>query len=1725
MSNVISFSIQNPNATPAGDSVVYLGQDNTLQFVFTNNGLGNYTLTPQDTFTIIIPGTLLASASADQLESTDWVVKSLTQPTTGAGIFTFELRPKADIPFNSKKPVSVVFQHWKGKKSGNDDVQTHYSIGGNSLSGSGEKLFVQPPPDQPGDLNDVITFEVSINDDQLQVPRGTVYSSPQSLTPPIANRIHLNLTYSGSSLAESWDQEYTPQFIISFSYGDNDNDLTNALQEHQQGYNALTSAWKIHCSVESDESSLWMPPPTPDTTAGTPSWVIEPNGNANIFTDSNPNLDLIFTHVITILPKGNATIYVQWVNIPGYNSGKKALNLPKTVPQPVVLAFSAPNGQLSETCDGDSPVQLVWKTFAASEVEIDWMDQGVAQSSKIAAFDPLPQLIYSGGSSSGITTVDRQCAFNLTAIATGGSASQQAGPVMVYKTPKIDTFTAVIGYNTTGNAHITFGWSAENVRSCTIQGIVNGLGSSSDKDPYVHHLDSGNTLIMTYTLIAYGANNQQDTLTVQGSFYLENTVQLPMGMMFPNSIAIMPDASMAFVVGQEDLQYINYFNPAHLPATTSAVSTRSMFPDHWPTRMAINADGSRAFVVFTNWYNAQDNDFILFFDPRELGQLANYASNVVKVACYGCDDIKVSADNHVFVTMPGTTTIGVFDGNNPPAAITTLIPFVLPARNGNYYWELMHVLLTPDGTRGFVTNGSNVIAWFDFGNGTASNVTYITSTGEYTTDFFTGLSITPDGKKVLVNGLNGGFIFDAINPPVTLTQWSVRGPVTELSAILPNGLIGMLLNGSYVSSNGNNLSSFSWFELNNLPVTNTYPTSFDFGAINTRLYAVAVAPDSARIFVTMAGGGGGAANITVFSIRFAPQQVVQNTLELFAGSDILLIAHPSSAGGTPVNFAIDNPEANGDPVLYLGQDNTLQFVFTNNGLGNYTLTPQDTFTIIIPGTLLASASADQLSSTDWVVKSLTQPSNSDANFTFELRPKADIPFNSKKPVSVVFQHWKGKKSGNDDVQTHYSIGGNRLSGSGEKLFVQDPLNQPRNLPDDLTFTQPYINDDQNIVQNGKVYITDQNLALPIDNRIHLNLTYGGIALVEAWDPSNKPNFIISFSYGNNAGDLTDALKQGAPDYNPVTSAWSLKCQVKLVQNSLWKLLPPDTASATPSWTIEPVDDNTSLFTRNNSSLDIIISSVITRLAEGNATVYIQWGGDIPGYNPGWKALNLEKQLPTLQLIKFDSTQTKFTIHDVSDLINLVLQWEMTNVAKITLDFNFPNLTIPSLIIPYTGQQPVLQKEDAYNIPFPLKGFEFSGALLVTCTASSVDGQQSQSSSTTIHIDFPPEVTGYTGDVQSDGSLLLSWTTKGATGVSIPGILAEKLDANGTKPVLGSEFLRPLFGNPAYAITAHGPNEDSAARNFQHQTWRTVATVPLLADTGKPLAVTPDNKYILVVNVGTSNTITVIEVGTFNVVATVTVGTSPISIAAAPDSSRIFVSNQKDNTVSVIEAGTFNVIETVRVGDWPLSVAASAHALVVANEQSPNVMILDPQSLENKGLITVGSSPWCVAVSSDGHYAFVMDLMDKTVSVIDLSLSPTHLQVIKTIPVDHPWSITASPENKYVFVVNNGPSNVQVIAIDSWQIVQTIPAGSSPWAIAVTSDNTYAFLADEQDNTVTVINLATLQVINTITQQNNLTGDIAISPDNNFIYLVSFIHDMDTGEFSISLLVLQESVTL
>jgi YVTN family beta-propeller protein len=414
--------------------------------------------------------------------------------------------------------------------------------------------------------------------------------------------------------------------------------------------------------------------------------------------------------------------------------------------------------------------------------------------------------------------------------------------------------------------------------------------------------------------------------------------------------------------------------------------------------------------------------------------------------------------------------------------------------------------------------------------------------------------------------------------------------------------------------------------------------------------------------------------------------------------------------------------------------------------------------------------------------------------------------------------------------------------------------------------------------------------------------------------------------------------------------------------------------------------------------------------------------------------------------------------------SIVLNWSGPSGATYTIQYTDANAG--TVNIPGTGE-PALGPTGTYPGPSDAPLTLTETTIFTLTVAQTVNGTPFVlSTRQTVMVGVAsPILIEYTGTMQQDGSLLLSWTTQDAASVEIPAATSATLPASGTFTVNSPSF--PLVGN--YALTAYNASWQQCGpypfSGYTGQLSGPVASIPV-GNNPVAIAITPDGSQAVVLN-QTDNTVSVIDLATHPpaiAVNPIPVGNGAFAIAITPDGSQAVVINQADNTVSVINLAT------------------------------------NPPTISGSP-VAVGNNPVAIAITPNGSQALVLNQADNTVSVIDLATNPPTISGSPVAVGNNPVGIAITPDGSRALVINQNDGTLSIINLATNPPAisgSSIPVGLLPTGIAITPDGLRALVANDF-GTICVLDLTTNPPTiagNPLTVPNNNLLAIPITPDGS-----------------------------
>ena len=253
---------------------------------------------------------------------------------------------------------------------------------------------------------------------------------------------------------------------------------------------------------------------------------------------------------------------------------------------------------------------------------------------------------------------------------------------------------------------------------------------------------------------------------------------------------------------------------------------------------------------------------------------------------------------------------------------------------------------------------------------------------------------------------------------------------------------------------------------------------------------------------------------------------------------------------------------------------------------------------------------------------------------------------------------------------------------------------------------------------------------------------------------------------------------------------------------------------------------------------------------------------------------------------------------------------------------------------------------------------------------------------------------------------------------------------------------------------------------------------------------------------TGNCVYVIDVTTSTVIDTIAVGSGPFGVSVSPDGTRVYVTNQNSGTVSVINTANDSVVATIPLGSGLYGIAVSPDGTKVYAARNNQVDVINTATNTVTATINLIFGPLeGIAISHDGSKVYAAC---NSLYPIIYVINTANNAVLDTIHFSvgyNPYGCAISPDDRKLYVTENGGYNTFIINTVTDSIIDTIIVGEEPQAICVSPDGSRIYVAAFQEGYVSVIDSLSNHVIGDITicNTNGLPEGISISPDGTKLY--------------------------
>jgi YVTN family beta-propeller protein len=289
-------------------------------------------------------------------------------------------------------------------------------------------------------------------------------------------------------------------------------------------------------------------------------------------------------------------------------------------------------------------------------------------------------------------------------------------------------------------------------------------------------------------------------------------------------------------------------------------------------------------------------------------------------------------------------------------------------------------------------------------------------------------------------------------------------------------------------------------------------------------------------------------------------------------------------------------------------------------------------------------------------------------------------------------------------------------------------------------------------------------------------------------------------------------------------------------------------------------------------------------------------------------------------------------------------------------------------------------------------------------------------------------------------------------------------------------------------------DDHTATVIDAATGNVLATLP----TGRgphEVAISHDGRWAVISNYGprgeAGNSITVIDVVRRRVARTLEIAghDHPHGMAFLPGDSLLAVTAQSSEAVLIIDfaSGAIRrVLPTNGRLTHMLALSADGRAMVTSNIAAGTISLVDPSGADSTVTLPVTAAPEGIAITPDGHAAWVGSDRDSVVVVVDL---------VKRAPVDTlrdfglPYRLAITPDARLAVITDPMKAQLRIfdvatrreratLDIPADSVVETaeVPGSPSPEGVTISGDGRWAFVTLQGRNRAITIDLDSMRIV-------------------------------------------------
>ncbi len=228
--------------------------------------------------------------------------------------------------------------------------------------------------------------------------------------------------------------------------------------------------------------------------------------------------------------------------------------------------------------------------------------------------------------------------------------------------------------------------------------------------------------------------------------------------------------------------------------------------------------------------------------------------------------------------------------------------------------------------------------------------------------------------------------------------------------------------------------------------------------------------------------------------------------------------------------------------------------------------------------------------------------------------------------------------------------------------------------------------------------------------------------------------------------------------------------------------------------------------------------------------------------------------------------------------------------------------------------------------------------------------------------------------------------------------------------------------------------------------------------------------------------------------------SVYSCSLASEVEYVLVTNEKSDSVSLIDIKTLEVIKEISVGERPrgLGLAPDNSEIYIAVSGESKIKVIEPTGFQVTRSFYSGDDPESFAVHPSG-LIFISNEEIAQASVID----PSSGKIITKIEVGiEPEGVSISPDGSTIVVTSESSNMAHFISSSDYKITKNVIVGARPRASCFSNDGKFVFVTSEISGEITKIRVSDGAVVNKVTLSKDMAKpkDILLARDGRTLFV-------------------------